>query len=388
VLVVRGEDSFSPSPGRPYHSPRESSPSAKISPGSSSATGGQRCSGVPPQAALGCNVEVIRQQRGGRDRFWAVRLALILRRRRVDVLHVRGLSMLVDSVLAARLAGGVKLAFSFHGFESPTANGRRWGRLRAAAYRAAARRCDDRWAVGGAAAAAVARELRMSPDEFGVLPNGVDTRRYAPAADRNAVRRRLGLPPDRLVVLSVGNLKPIKGHDVLLEAVARPGADAPRWCVVLVGEDHRSGELQRYAARQMPGADVRFVGPQDDPLPWYQAADAFVLPSRWEGMSNALLEAMACGLPVVATAVGGNIDVVESGRTGLLVGPDNAVELALALRLLMKDEDLRSALGTAARRHVVEHLGAPVAAAAHEQRYAALAALRRKARQTRATETD
>jgi glycosyltransferase involved in cell wall biosynthesis len=330
--------------------------------------------GILPVPFASGNVDVISQQRAGRDRLWLLRLASILRRHRVDVLHVRGLSMLVDSVLAARLARRVKVAFSFHGFESAPDSGPRFGRLRSAAYRAAARHGEDRWAVSRAAAEAVARELSMSPDEFAVLPNGVDTDQYAPALDRLAVRRRLDLPDDRLIVLSVGNLKPIKGHDVLLEALAALGDDARRLCLVLAGRDYLGGELQRRAREQLPSIDVRFVGHQEDTLPWYQAADIFVLPSRWEGMSNALLEAMACDLPAVATEVGGNTGVIATGRTGLLVEPNNPVEMACALRLLMKDEALRASLGAAARRQVVEHHSAVRTAANYEQRYANLAA--------------
>jgi glycosyltransferase involved in cell wall biosynthesis len=320
--------------------------------------------------AIGRNVRIVRQPRRGRDRLWSRRLASILRRESVDVLHVRGLSMLLDSVLAAGLCGDVAVAFSFHGFERPDF---RLGGLRRRLYSAAVARCDDRWAVSSAAAEAIAARLHLVPEKFGVLTNSVDSRRYLPAGCRSEVRRRLGLPHDRTVILSVGNLKPVKGHDVLLEALRRCPAEAAGITLVLVGGDYLDGTLQEWANRHLPLHDVRFVGEQADPLAWYQAADMFVLPSRWEGMSNALLEAMACGLPVIATAVGGSLDVVDHGHTGLLVTPDSPVELAEAIRRLMTDEAESAALAAAGRALVQNHFAAPVAAKRYAQRYTRLA---------------
>jgi glycosyltransferase involved in cell wall biosynthesis len=319
---------------------------------------------------IGENVRIVRQPARRRDRLWSGRLASILRRESVDVLHVRGLSMLLDSVLAAGLCGDVAVAFSFHGFEQ---SGFRLGSLRRRLYRAAVTRCDERWAVSSAAAEAIAGMLHLAPEQFGILPNSVDPRRYLPAGCRSEVRRRLGLPHDRTVILSVGNLKPVKGHEVLLGAMRRCHGEAAGITLVLVGGDYLDGTLQQWAGRHLPHHDVRFVGEQADTVPWYQAADMFVLPSRWEGMSNALLEAMSCGLPVIATAVGGNLDLVDHGHTGLLVTPDSPEELAQAIRRLMTNEAESAALAAAGRALVENHFTAPIAAQRYAQRYTRLA---------------
>jgi glycosyltransferase involved in cell wall biosynthesis len=320
--------------------------------------------------SLGSNVIVVPQPSRGRERFWSLRLAAVLRQCSVDVLHVRGLAMLLDSLLAARLCGGVKVAFSFHGFERARA---RFGPWRRRLYHAAIAHCDDCWAVSRSAADAIAAEMRLPASRLGVLANGVDTRRYAPAEDRSEIRRRLGLPGDRLMVLSVGNLKPIKGHDLFLQAVRDLGSDADRAVFVLVGGDYLDGELQRWAARHAAARDIRFVGEQSDTLPWYQAADIFVLPSRWEGLSNALLEAMSCGLPAIATAIGGNRDAIEDGRTGLLVPPDRPGELCAAILRLMTDDSSRFALARAAAREVQARFSVDHAVAEYIRRYEALA---------------
>ena len=317
------------------------------------------------------NVIVERQSSRGRERFWALELAYILRQHRAQAVHVRGLSMLLDSLLAARLCVGVKVAFSFHGFENTR---RQFGLLRRRLYRAAIGRCDDCWAVSRSAAEAIAAEMGLSVSRVGVLINGVDTQRYRPADDRAGIRRRLGLPGDGLIVLSVGNLKPVKGHDVLLHAIRNLGWDVDRAVFVLVGGDYLNGDLQRWAARRATGRDIRFVGERADALPWYQAADIFVLPSRWEGLSNALLEAMSCGLPVIATAVGGNGDVIEHGRTGLLVRPDEPGELCEAMRRLMGEPRLRIMLADAGRREVQTRFSIERTVAEYARRYQDLAA--------------
>ena len=294
-------------------------------------------------------VTLIRDAGPARDRTWSRRLARILREHRVDVLHVRGLSMLIDSVCATDLVGDVRLQFSFHGFESSVA---RIEGLRRKIYREAILRCDDRWAVSDAAARRICETLNLPEEAFGAIPNGVNTDRFVPAEDRSSVRRILELPRGRFVVLCVANLKPVKGHEFLLEAVRRLGDDARRMTLVMVGADECDGRHQQWAAEHLDHCDVRFVGAQDDVRSWYQAADIFVLPSLWEGMSNALLEAMACGLPAVATRVGGNADVIRDGVSGLLVAPASAASLSEGLRRLLHDPAERFELGETARRHV------------------------------------
>jgi len=330
--------------------------------------------GIARARALDSHIEIVEQAARKRDRLWPLRLASILQKRSVDVLHVRGMTMLLDSLLAARFCGNVALAFSFHGFEHA---GSSIGRVRRFVYRAAIAGCDDRWAVSRVAADAIASELRMAPEQFGILPNGVDTRRFAPVVDKAEVRQRLGLPLDRTIILSVGNLKPIKGHDTLLEAMRTLQGATALCTLVLVGKDYSKGALQHQARAQLPDADIRFVGRRSDPLPWYQAADVFVLPSRWEGLSNALLEAMSCGLPVVATAVGGNKDVIDHGRTGLLAKPDCPGAFGAAIRHMLVDTDHRAALARAGWAHVRHRFAAPIAVHRHGCRYTKLARMNR-----------
>ncbi len=320
-------------------------------------------------AALGDGVTVVGVAGGGPDRDFVRKLADILERHRVDVLHVRGLTMLVDAVVAAEWAGHVPTVSSFHGFEDADASITHG--IRRKVLREALLRCRLRWAVSRSAADAACRGFYLHPDAFDVVENGVDTDVFAPAADRAALRTRLGIPAEAFVLLSVGNIKPVKGHDTLIEAMSR--IECRGSIVALVGEDHSHGAISRRIAERGLSGVVRCVGSTDDVLPWYQAADAFVLPSRFEGLSNALLEAMSCGLAVAATAVGGNRDVVEHGVCGLLTSVDDPAALADALASIRTDAALRAQLGQAARTRVVEKYGVHIMLRGVAERYRAAA---------------
>ncbi len=322
------------------------------------------------------HVRIIREGGPAKDPAWSSRLCTILRDETVDVLHVRGFSMLLDCLTAAERADRVSVGFSFHGLERVSPS---WNALRKRVYAAAVSRCEGRWAVSRSAAMAISIELSLDPALFDVFPNGVNTAGFFPSADQNDGRGPLGLPRDRFIVLNVGNLKPIKGHDVLLQAMSLLSSQEPRPLLVFVGQDHLNGELQAWAARQLPADSVRFVGPHEALLPWYQAADLFVLPSRFEGMSNALLEAMACGLPVIATDVGGNAEVIEAGRSGLLVPVDDPTQLARQMERLIADPRLRASLAREGRLHVQRCHDSRQCAAAYGSAYQRLAAAKRGA---------
>lgn len=182
------------------------------------------------------------------------------------------------------------------------------------------------------------------------IPNGVDPSRFAPvdAAVRSARRERLALGAGP-VVLHCGRWVPEKRVDLLLDVWPRVRSRHPDAELVLLGAGPCEAELRAKA-----GEGVHFIGQVDDVAPYLEAADVFALPSTVEGLSNAMLEAMAAGLAVVATAVGGALDVIEDGRSGRLVRVDDAEGLTRAL--LEVCEPARGAtLGRAARDAVVRH---------------------------------
>ena len=195
----------------------------------------------------------------------------------------------------------------------------------------------------------------FAADRIARIPNGVDPIRFAPALDSEAARQQMGLGPE--TVLFLGRLDAQKGLDVALDAWARVIARRPTAHLVLAGDGPARTALEKRARELGLAERVRFLGTRPDPERLLQAGQIFVLPSRSEGMSNALLEAMATGLGCVATRIGGNSDLLEHGGTGLLVPPGDSEALADALLALLEDVGLRIRLGAAARAAVIERYG-------------------------------
>lgn len=320
------------------------------------------------------HVVIVREPLARDNRNWSRRLAAIMTEHAVNVVHVRGLSLLLDAVMAADCCADVKLACSFHGFQSADDE---FTGVRRKIMREAILRCRDRWAVSPTAARTIESRLNLPAGAFSHISNGVDADRFAPLPiDRHKkdLRQQLNLPADATIVLCLGNMKEIKGQSVLLEALEQMEGAARTLCVVFVGEDGCNGALQEWTAIHLPHLDIRFHRETDDPAPWYQAADIFTLPSLSEGMSNALLEAMASGLAVIATDVGGNRDVIIDSRTGRLVPPGDATALAWALTALSSDVQAIQHLGRAARAHILSNFTLDRMIKGYSDRYSALAA--------------
>ncbi|AWB08199.1 glycosyltransferase family 4 protein (plasmid) [Azospirillum humicireducens] len=207
---------------------------------------------------------------------------------------------------------------------------------------------------------------RFAPDQpVAIIPNGVDAVRFSPAG---AGPVDAGNDGDRLSLLFVGRVVRQKGLDVLFEALASlPSGTRGRIGLTIVGDGPARPELEAQAARLGLSERVAFRGwlGRDELPAAYRAADAFVFPSRDEGMPNVVLEAMAAGLPVVATRIAGNRDLVVEEETGLMLDADDTPALAAALARLAEDPALRRRLGEGGRRRVVEHFSWRAVAAAY-----------------------
>ena len=195
-------------------------------------------------------------------------------------------------------------------------------------------------------------EAGVERSKIRVVYNGVDER-FQPGEGR-AAREQLGLPQDRFILLFVGLLVPVKGIDVLLEAMQR--VDDPRLLCVLVGDGELRRDLQWQAEDGGLGEQVIFAGrqPSQEIPVWMQAADLLILPSRSEGRPNVVLEAQACGLPVIATRVGGTPELICDGENGLLVESGDPDGLARGIGELMDDPERRQQLGQAGRYTILQ----------------------------------
>jgi glycosyltransferase involved in cell wall biosynthesis len=201
----------------------------------------------------------------------------------------------------------------------------------------------------------------IPPERIALIPHGVDTGRFRPRPpeERAALRAALGLPADALVVTYTGRLLRGKGLETLLEAFARVAASEPRAHLMLVGSGagqalSNEDDLRARVPRLGLDGRVTFTGRVDTVEDCLSASDVFAFPSEFEALGLSLIEAAACGLPCVGTRTGGIVDVIEDGRTGLLVPPADVDALAAALEALLGDPDRRAALGAGARERVVE----------------------------------
>lgn len=219
------------------------------------------------------------------------------------------------------------------------------------------RNAPTRWLYSRAAAHVVTtgerlredlvRDLGLPADHATSVPTGIDLLRFAPG-DRSAARRALGLPEAGFIVGIAATLRSWKGHRYLLDAWAAM-ARAPADRLLVVGDGPGRDNLQRQAAELGIADGVVMPGNQADVAPWLVAMDVFVLPSYAnEGVPQAIMQAMATGLPVVSTPVGSIPEVVGDGRTGLLVAPRDVAALHAALQRLAGDAELRARLGAAA----------------------------------------
>lgn len=198
--------------------------------------------------------------------------------------------------------------------------------------------------------------LGIEPGLLACIPNGVDTARFAPDGDggaRAGLRAAFGIDADRPLVGFVGRLSPEKGPEVFLRAVLLLHGLLPAAHFVVVGDGPLREELQDFVARFALGERTHFAGTRDDMPAVYRELDALVSSSHSEAMPLALMEAMASGVPVIATRVGGVPDLIDQGRTGWLVGPRDFEGLADRVAHTLRTPGLRRAMGAAARERAV-----------------------------------
>ncbi len=227
-------------------------------------------------------------------------------------------------------------------------------------------------AVSEEVAQAVKANARIPQNRIVTIPNAIDSTRFSMRRDRNSVRAALGFAVDRTIVLTIGRLTRQKGYTHLLQALRLiPAYRRP--LTLFVGDGEERQLLESKTIELGLGLDVRFLGNRRDIPELLAAADIFVLSSLWEGLSLALLEAMASGLPPVVTSVGGNTEVVENGKCGLVVPPGNEQALAEAILALLQNPFWRGELARAARERFENQFSLRSFVDAHERLYTEMA---------------
>ena len=306
---------------------------------------------MPPRQ----DVRVIPLNRSAKNPGFITRdLLSLFAEERPHIVHSRNWTS-IEAVLAARLARIPAVFHSEHGRDVLPLSSEP---LRRRLFRRLCYRLADRvFAVSRELKQEFVSALGIPPNLFRVIYNGVDTKLFSPCVEeRDTQRRKLGISPNTVVVGSVGRLDAVKDHATLLraaETAVNQGSDLSP--VVLVGDGPQRLPLEQLL-QTMPALSGRviFAGRTFDVAQWLRAFDIFALPSVFEGTSNTLLEAMASGLPAVATRVGGNIELFQENKSGLFFEVHDFQGLAAHLIRLAASPRLRQTFGAAARSHVEE----------------------------------
>ncbi len=199
------------------------------------------------------------------------------------------------------------------------------------------------------------KEIGISSEKIVVIPNGISPAKFLQSPDQTIARQKLDLLPHIPIVVAIGRPRPVKGYLYLIEAWRHVSVQCPQAQLVFLGDGPDRIQLEQQAAQYGLDGSVFFLGDWDNIPHLLPAFDLFALPSLHEGMSNAALEAMAAGLPVVATAVGGTPEIVVHEQTGLLIPPANSNALAEALIILLTDLERASQMGKAGQKRVQEN---------------------------------
>lgn len=289
----------------------------------------------------------------GRSKWSGARLAAVVRRLRADVIHARNTGCWADAIVAGLLMPRVRLVLGFHGLETDEPFNRRQ-RLCA---RAALLRGARFTSVSQAGRRQLHEQARVPTNRVDVLGNGVDLRRFcgSSAEARRRLRAALQLRDKAFVVGTVGALTSVKDHATLIRAVARAGQSHSDLRLLIIGDGPLRADLERQARREGIDGSVRFTGSRDDIPDLLACMDAYVSSSTSEGRSNAVLEAMAAGLPIIATDVGDNALLVRHKVDGLIVPPASHTALIGALKTLAGRRETCRAFAAAAKVRAREY---------------------------------
>jgi glycosyltransferase involved in cell wall biosynthesis len=285
---------------------------------------------------------------GACGRSWAtgLHLGLIARTLRPTILHARNTGCWNDALVAGMLTPGTRLVLGFHGLESASCFSRgqrrsaKWGMHWGARFTS----------VSEAGRCQLHAEAHIPAERIEVLENGVRLERFSDIGveSRRMVREALLLPDSAFVVGTVGSFTAVKNQTLLISAVAQLTEAKVDVRLLIVGDGPLHESLAQQALEVGIADRVCFTGWREDVPALLSAMDAYVCSSVSEGMSNAVLEAMAAGLPIVSTDVGDNTVMIRNHREGLIVEPQSATALTQALRTLVFAPDLRRRLGAAA----------------------------------------
>ncbi len=307
----------------------------------------------------------------GRRPGWDFRvsrtLAKLASERKIEVLHAHQYTPFLYAALAKlQMWPWPKLILTEHGRHFPDIV----SPVRRSVNRLVLDRMADRVnACCEFSARALCRNDGFAGNRIEIIENGIEVDRYGPATDRPALMRHLGLDPSRRYVVHVARHHPVKDQATLIRGFAGISREFPDVDLLLVGDGPLRPDLEKLVAELGIVDRVRFLGIRSDVAEILRAADLFALTSVSEAASLTLLEAMATGLPVVVTEVGGNPEIVRDGVDGLLFPRGDATGCAAAFRRLLADPELANAMGRNGRERVLERYRLEQTVAAYHRLY-------------------
>ena len=296
------------------------------------------------------------------DLGWLRKACEVVRRERIDLIHAHEFTGNTYGSLIARLVG-VPFVATVHGRNYYWEQGKR--RL---AYRVVSR-ISTMVAVSEDLKRFIARNVGVPEERIKVIYNGQEMLPSIAADEKRRLRTELGIAPADQILGLVGSLYPVKGHHHLLAAVPQVLRVYPQATFLIVGKGDLEDSLREEVTRRGLEKAVRFLGYREDVPKLLSIMDIFVLPSLSEGLSLALLEAMAAGKPVVATNVGGNPELVRDGVTGFSVPPQDPDALAGGILSLLGDEGRRKIFGENGRKRVQQHFSLQAMADNYQKLY-------------------
>lgn len=318
------------------------------------------------------------KKKPGRDWRLVHQLASFFSESRIDIVHSHNWETWLYSYLAARIAGVPVFIHGEHGRDTERVNDS-WLKTKVKSFLAS--QCDRLTTVSLDIAKLLIDRLGVKPERITVVPNGIDLSKFKPPLSRSAAKTKLHFRENSIVVGTVvGSFRPVKDLPTLLQAFKRVRPKHPEAVLAIVGGkdndsiDTTAGpsydqEIRRLAKDLGVADGVAFCGPQNGIEEFMQMFDIYANSSLYEGMSNTLLEAMACGAAVVATNVGGTPFVMRHGYNGLLVPSKSPEVMADAISQLIVSPELRNKLAENGRKHVENNHRFESFVASHERIY-------------------
>lgn len=195
---------------------------------------------------------------------------------------------------------------------------------------------------------------KIQPSKIKVIQNGIEAEIFA-QADKGLIKKELAIEQNKTIITCVATFRKAKAHHVLIDAISLLAKDNHNFCLLLIGDGSMKPGIEKKVHQLGLENMVFFLGERRDIPNILIDSDIFVLTSSWEGMPGVIMEAMAAGLPVVATDVGGMSELVKPEKTGILVPPNNPEKFALSMERLVKDKALQQEMGNAGFKRIREH---------------------------------